>query len=486
MGKLSDCRYSVIVVSTIGHTLADDPRETDKAEPSQPEPHLLVLLEGARPLAGTSVHSLANISSVLLGRGVERRASRPGRKQPSDLEITVPDQRMSGTHAILTRVHGRWVLEDCGSKNGCRVNGRELVQTTLQDGDVIELGRTTFLYEHERALDSAKDVYWNGPESVTTLHAGFSAALAQLKTLSKKTDIPVLIHGESGTGKEVVAKQLHAWTQRPGRFVAVNCGALPDTLVESELFGSQKGSFSGASQDRTGLVRSADDGTLFLDEIADMPLTSQTALLRVLQERQVTPVGGTRSLPVNLQIVSASHEDLGRAMEKEEFRHDLYSRLAGFRIVIPPLRERKADLGLLIRSILTELPEGKRIQFGTDSLRLLLNHSWPLNVRELFHVLQSSAALSPGGLITPEFLPESVTSPTPLASPRSERERTPAPAAVTAPLTETQVAHKHELVELLKATDGNVSEAARRVGKARSQVQRWLRRYAIDPLDFKT
>lgn len=484
VGDSCPCRYTEAVVSTIGQTLSDDTRDPDLEESDRPEPHLLLLLEGERPLAGTSVHSLAGVSSVCLGRGRERRAQRPGRKHPADLELTVPDQRMSGTHAILTRVRGRWVLEDCSSKNGTRVNGELVSQFALRDGDIIELGRTTFLYEHARLASATRDMSTKENAGTHTLHPGFAAALNQLRTLSKKTEIPVLIHGESGTGKERVATQLHAWTAREGRFVAVNCGALPATLVESELFGSQKGSFSGASQDRKGLIRSADKGTLFLDEIADMPLTSQTALLRVLQERTVTPVGGTHSLPVNIQVVSATHQDLSLAIERQEFRGDLFSRLAGYRITIPPLRERKSDLGILIRSILTDLPEGQRIRFGAGSMRLLLNHDWPLNVRELYHVLQSSAALSPDGNITPELLPETVTSPEPTVRIQQSTQAATAPFNGM-PLSEEQQSHRAELVELMRTTNGNVSEAARRLGKARSQLQRWLRRYDLTPTDYK-
>src|SRR5207302_1217977 len=189
--------------------------------------------------------------------------------------------------------------------------------------------------------------------------------------------------GETGTGKEVIARAIHAASRRPGAFVAVNCGALAPNLVESELFGHKKGAFSGATEDHNGLVRAADKGTLLLDEIGDLPVPTQAALLRVLQQREVLPLGTTKPMPVDLRVVAASHRDLEAEVGAGRFREDLWSRLAGYTAQLPALRDRREDLGLLVAALLARLVQTRPIRFTSEAGLALVQYDWPRNVREL-------------------------------------------------------------------------------------------------------
>jgi transcriptional regulator with GAF, ATPase, and Fis domain len=259
--------------------------------------------------------------------------------------------------------------------------------------------------------------------------------------------------------------------------VAVNCGALPDALVEGQLFGHVKGAFSGAIRDEAGLVRASDGGTLFLDEIGDLPKTSQAALLRVLQESEVTAVGATRPTKVDLRVVSATH----RAIEgpEVEFRSDLYARLAGFTHVLLPLRERRCDLGILIAELVRELAPTRAevVRFTPEALRALLAYDFPLNVRELRHVL--AAALASQDEIGLAQLPDVVRSPTSTAK-ATAHAKTPSRA-----LTAEEAALRDRLVASLTEHRGNVSEVARVFAKTRMQIHRWMKRFAIDPIAYR-
>jgi len=272
----------------------------------------------------------------------------------------------------------------------------------------------------------------------------------------------------------VLARAVHVLSQRPGPFVAINCGAIPANLVESQLFGHMKGAFSGAVRDEPGLVRSAHFGTLFLDEIGDLPAPSQAALLRVLQEGEVLPVGATRATKVDIRVVCATHRPLDDLMEKGEFRRDLYARLAGFAFAVPPLRERRADIGLIVASLLRspKIQNGEALRFRSDAARALLRYEWPLNIRELEQCLTTSSVLAEEGVIRLDDLPAQVAeSAPPSADPGASNER--------------DEALRRELLLRLAETRGNLSEVARAMGKARQQVQRWVRRFGIDPEAFR-
>ncbi len=281
--------------------------------------------------------------------------------------------------------------------------------------------------------------------------------------------------GETGTGKEVLARAIHAESGRTGAFVPVNCGALPANLVESLLFGHVRGAFSGALRDEPGLVRTAQGGTLFLDEIGDLALVAQAALLRVLQEREVLPVGATRAIPTDVRVVVATHRSLHKLAESGAFRDDLLARLTGYVYTLPPLRERIDDIGFLVAAILKNVA-GERagsISLSAAAIYALLEHRWPHNVRELEQRLKTAVALAVDGRIERAHLWSSGADEE-LAREASGRPSSPEDDALVA-----------ELVERLEAHRGNVTRVGDAMGKSRTQVQRWLRRFGIAAERFR-
>jgi DNA-binding NtrC family response regulator len=446
------------------------------------EPHLLVALECDRPLARSARHRLGPGGRVLIGRGPTREATRTGDHRATELGLRIPDLRMSSAHAELDGALGRWTIKDLGSKNGVRVNGEPVTARVLAEGDLIELGHTLLLYQEAPRGDGPDDVDFGQARAaapgLATLVPSLAATFAKLVKLAP-TEVPVLVLGETGTGKEVVARAIHELSGRPGKFIGVNSGAIPEALIESELFGSSRGAFSGSVADRPGLLRAADRGTFFLDEIGDLPLPSQAAFLRALQERQVRPVGGTAAVPVDLRLVSATNRDVERLVREGKFREDLYGRIAGYRVTLPPLRERRQDLGLLV-GVLLERALGDRasgVTLSLEAARILYSYRFPLNVRELESWLSAAVALSGGSPIRPEHWPEPVD-----LDPVDDGDAEP---VALRPLSPEQEQHREEVLGLLREHRGNVSAVARAAGKARNQVQRWLTRYALDPDDFR-
>jgi transcriptional regulator with PAS, ATPase and Fis domain len=233
--------------------------------------------------------------------------------------------------------------------------------------------------------------------------------MLELLEIAKKvaaSDFPVLIIGESGSGKELIAKSIYRESARAdGPFVAINCGAIPDNMIESELFGYEKGAFTGAHARKLGLLEIANNGTLFLDEIGDMPLPLQVKLLRVIETGTFFRLGGTRDLKVDLRIVSATNKNLKAEIEKGTFRQDLFYRIAALTVRIPPLRERAEDIELLIDHFANSTPGFKAKQFSKEALKILTGYAWPGNVRELQHVIHRALLLSKGDVIGPSDLP---------------------------------------------------------------------------------
>jgi sigma-54 dependent transcriptional regulator, flagellar regulatory protein len=220
--------------------------------------------------------------------------------------------------------------------------------------------------------------------------------LIRLIALCAGSEAPVLIQGETGSGKEVVCRELHRQSSRSAKnFVGINCAAIPAQLLESELFGHKKGAFSGAIADRVGRFQLADQGTLFLDEIGDMPLDLQVKLLRVLEEREVMPLGASRGVPFDVRLIAATHQDLEGMVARKEFREDLYYRLNVIPIVIPPLRDRKADIAELCHYYMSLYSENRKMSFTPNSIKVLSNYRWPGNVRELANLVKRLSVLSP-------------------------------------------------------------------------------------------
>ncbi|MFT3691681.1 MAG: sigma 54-interacting transcriptional regulator [Kofleriaceae bacterium] len=439
----------------------------------RPEPVLVLVLECGRPRAGSVRYRLSDLQVVNLGRGPERRAEKAG----NELTIRVPDKWMSSKHARIEPSFGRWMLVDTESKNGSIVDGHTTKRAVLTDGSIIELGHTLFIFfERMPIAEDAPALLELTPDQgipgLTSLDPTWQHELDRIKQIAS-SEIPMLVEGESGTGKEILARAIHILSDRKGTFVPVNCGALPENLVESELFGYKKGAFSGAQSDHPGLVRSADGGTLFLDEIGDLPASSQAALLRVLQEREVMPVGGTRPVEIDLRVVAATHRDLDDMVADASFRHDLFARLAGFRIQVPPLGERRADLGVLIGALHTRLFPAEHPGFEIDAARLLLRYPWPLNIRELEQALATAQVLAGTEPVRAEHLPDTVRSGRPPGAPR--------PVV----LSETDQKVRDQVVAALREHQGNVSAVARALDKDRKQIQRWIKRFGLDPSTYR-
>jgi DNA-binding NtrC family response regulator len=379
------------------------------------------------------------------------------------LAIACDDPRASTRHAAMRASFGRWVLEDLGSKNGTFVDGERVTRHTLEDGDLIEIGHTAWWFRELAATAPARDAQIDDlTRPFVTLHAPLEADLDRaIDAVTAR--VPVLVTGETGSGKERFVSALHARSRRPGALIAVNCAALPASLVEAELFGHRKGAFSGANDDRAGYIRAADRGTLFLDEIGDMPAAAQTALLRVLAERAVTPVGDEVPIPVDVAIVSATHRDLATRVAAGELRADLLARIRGVTITIPPLRERREDIGLFVSRALARVDPGARL--SPEAGRRLLLAPWPLNVRELDNTVVVAALRAKDRPIAVTDLDN-----VPAVAPP------PAPAQLCADDAEL----RGRLVAALAEHRGNISAVARELGRDRKQIHRWIARFAID------
>lgn len=455
-----------------------------------PTPHLFLILESRRIDALSARYSLGEVDEVVLGRGKTRSIHREVVDGIRRMIVRVPDPWMSSMHARIERRYAtQFILADTNSTNGTMVNGIEIETRTLQDGDIIELGQTFFLFRAAvlttdvdvQDLDAAN---LGGPEGLKSLLPSLAFRFFQL-TQVVQSSMSVVILGPTGTGKEVVARAVHDLSGRTGAFVPVNCGALPHSLVESQFFGHRKGAFSGATEDREGLVVAAHRGTLFLDEIGDLPLSSQAALLRVLQEREVTPVGAIKPMPVDFRLVCATHRDMEDLVDRGVFREDLLARLSGFVMELPPLRERKEDLGVLMAHVLRRLvtDRAQDIVFHNKALRALLFYDWPRNIRELYTCLEPAIALAARGIIEVEHLSEPVRRA--FDNPVVRRTVSRPRIVEAPPLSEEAADRRERLIQLLREHSGNVSAVARSMGKARSQVQRWLKRYGLDATVFR-
>jgi transcriptional regulator of aromatic amino acid metabolism len=452
-------------------TISRSSELTDELDNERELPRLLLLFEGRRPLTPALRLCLGGIDEVQIGRGSFRTWKRSGRR----LELQLADYEISRNHVRLQRNAEGWELVDLGSKNGTVVNGTRTPMTTLVDSDLIELGSVMLMFRDDghgsgecHDLDMAASAPL--PAALRTLSLDVEARVGALVKIAPSS-VPVLIRGETGTGKELTARAIHDLSARRGAFVPVNCGALPRTLIESELFGSKRGAFSGARDDREGLVRRADHGTLFLDEIAELPEESQVALLRVLQEGEVRPVGASDSIKIDVRIVAATHQDLESRIAAGRFRQDLYARLIGYVVTLPPLRARREDIGTLIATILGRLVDNPTaVSVQHQAARALVGYLYPLNIRELEQALRAAVALSDGGEIRFEHLPETI---------RTHRASGPE-------LHPDDRVLRDRVVELLRDHRGNVAAVGRQLGKAPIQVRRWCRRFAIEISAFRT
>jgi pSer/pThr/pTyr-binding forkhead associated (FHA) protein/MoxR-like ATPase len=382
---------------------------------------------------------------LLLGRS----GATIGRDPSCDL--VADDPYMSLVHARVMPAPGGWVVTDMGSRNGTRLDGRLVDGAELCPGSRLVLGRTLV-----ECVEPDPD-----PSGSWVKTPGLGSSIDEIDRCAA-TALPVLLVGESGVGKEGLARRLHERGSRSrGPFVPVNCGALPESLADSILFGHVRGAFTGANEPRQGLVQASSSGTLFLDEVGELSPASQARLLRVVEESAVRPLGSARTEPVDLRIVSATHRDLPSRVREETFRLDLLHRLAVLTVEVPPLRRRASDIDVLVRHLL-ERGDVPAAGILPEALEILRQHSWPGNVRELRNVLSRASMLAAGGVILPAHVV--------FMDPGSE----PLPRRVL-PSTEA------EARTLLARSSGNITRAARTLGVARSTLRDRLKRLGILP-----
>ena len=329
-----------------------------------------------------------------------------------------------------------------------------------------------------KAIDSALehaapsgDDGWR--ESIVTRSPVMLRLLEQARMVAQ-SDVSVLINGQSGTGKEILAQAIHNASPRSkNAFIAINCGALPEQLLESELFGHARGAFTGAVSSREGLFQAAEGGTLFLDEIGDMPAPLQVKLLRVLQERKVRPLGSNRDIDINVRIISATHRDLPKVMARNEFREDLYYRLNVVNLKIPALAERAEDIPLLANHLLRQAADRHKPfvrAFSTDAMKRLMTASWTGNVRQLVNVIEQCVALTSSPVISDALVEQAL-----------EGENTALPTFAEA----RNQFELNYLRKLLQITKGNVTHAARMAGRNRTEFYKLLSRHELEANDFK-
>jgi transcriptional regulator with PAS, ATPase and Fis domain len=461
--------------------------------------------------SGASRASLAAPRAVTFGDSLQigRRAG-PGDDPRGTLVIA--DGTVSGAHARISRVpqsDGEFLIEDLGSTNGTHVDGRRIdAPTRLRQGSLVFLGSQVLIF---RAITPVELVALREDEArpfapVPTMSPLLAITATKLRLLARSA-AEILLVGETGAGKEVFASAVHTASGRAGKLVAVNCAAIPKELVESELFGYEKGAHSTAQQRKTGLVEAANGGTLFLDEIGDMPLELQSKLLRFLQDKRFSPLGSTRVIEADVRFVAAT----SRAVEKgRHVQEALLGRLGAQPIVLPPLRDRVEDVGRLAAHFLAQA--GDERGFEPEAFHALLLHTWPLNVRELGKVITEASVLSRGAsAIGLEHLPDAVTAqlqvetdeiddgqpPQPdlddthidlapaaaTADPESSRVRefaAPAPTSRLEKRTRRPAPTAEELTTLLARFSGSVAQVARHLNRQYAVVWRCIQRYGID------
>jgi DNA-binding NtrC family response regulator len=426
---------------------------------------------------------------------------------PGPTTLTLPDSTVSGQHARIQRAGDRselFVIHDLGSTNGTFVNGRRIHgPTPLDDGCVLFFGSQVLVFR----LYTAAELAAVGEDAaapltpVATLSPALALTISKLRRLAR-SESEILLLGETGVGKEVFAGAVHALSGRSGKLVAVNCAAIPRELVESELYGYEKGAHSTAQARKTGLVEAANGGTLFLDEIGEMPIELQSKLLRFLQDRRFSPLGSTRVVEADVRIIAAtSRVTLDRGVHLQEA---MLGRLGAQPIVLPPLRERIEDLGGLCAYFLRDMTDGRT--FEPDAFKALMLHDWPLNVRELLKVMTQAEVLSRS---TPtigfEHLPSGIAAriqyegqdemedttvdpqPRPVAA-----EATPSSGVVRepfAPAPTTRVRRpaptREELMTALAESNGSVAQVARLLNRQYAVVWRNIQRYGIDAGSYR-
>jgi transcriptional regulator with PAS, ATPase and Fis domain len=342
----------------------------------------LLVIAGDR----ATTHPLPDAGEFRLGRG-------------EDATLRIDDPSVSREHAILHVEKGKPIhISDCGSSNGTRVRGKGLKpgeKVPIVAGETFELGNVLLMVQAPFGADAEEEQHEGG----LVIEDRTMAGIHKLSERVAKSTINVLLLGETGVGKDVLARRIHAMSPRAERpFLPLNCGSLSEQLLESELFGHERGSFTGAVETKHGLLEAADGGTVFLDEVGELPMSVQVKLLRMLEERQVRRVGGIRAKPFDIRFIAATNRDLAEAVRAGSFRADLFYRLNGISLVIPPLRQRVGEIDELSRRFVDEASEragrARPPSIAAEAMAWLRRHDWPGNIRELQNTMERAVLLS--------------------------------------------------------------------------------------------
>ena len=410
-----------------------------------------------------------------------------------DNDLVVSDDTVSRYHCKIVQEDTGYLLVDLGSTNGTFINRVRIKEAYLKPGCTIGLGNTEVKFH---AADEKVEIVPSRKEKLGRM-VGRHVKMRELYTVLEKiapTATTVVIEGETGTGKEVVAQTIHELSPRAsGPIMVFDCGAVPDNLIESELFGHEKGSFTGAIMTRQGLFEMAHGGTLFLDELGELPLDLQPKLLRALEQREIRRVGSNKPIKVDVRIIAATNRNLEDEVRAGRFRQDLFYRLSVVRVCLPPLRERVDDLAVLIKHFLAEAPYNRKPD-GTQkvtgvsraAMDLLTAYKWPGNVRELVNTIERAVSFAEGELIEPRDLPETVRGEE--AAPR--RPGSSAPIALGGADVDATFKDAKErwvssferdyILTLLKKNKGNISHAAREADIDRKYFRKLMKKYGIE------
>ncbi len=485
--------YLIADTSTNGTYLNDEPIKTSVIKPGariaignwrievndftsdQPAPTI------SQPRQATSVINFNSKEKVISSKRIKLDiVSEQGKKYTKTItkaeailgsletcEVAVKDDFVSRRHCRLVNDEQGLLLFDLGSTNGTFLNEVRVEQARLPEKGSFQIGKTIINYQLECASETLK------PKKEIRLGKMFGQSVAMREAFSLIEQVgpaqaTVLLTGESGTGKDLAARLLHEQSQRSNKpFVSINCGALPANLIESQLFGHEKGAFTGATERFLGLFEQAQGGTVFLDEIGEMPLELQTRLLQVLENRQIRRLGGKQDIAVDFRLIAATNQNLQKMLLEKTFRQDLFYRLYVVPIELKPLRQRQEDIALLADKFVQDFtPDGKTINLGQDAYDKLLNHSWPGNVRELKNVIQRAVLLADKPKISAKDIVFAA----------SNMEQT---AEVSLESTE-----KNAIINALREFKGNQSQAANKLGIARTTLAAKINRFGINLKGF--
>ena len=372
--------------------------------------------------------------------------------------LQLSDDFISRRHARIEKKDNLYILKDLDSQNGVFLNGAQVKEALLSHNDHIRMGGVNFTFLEERYNEKWKKVF-------QSKNRAWNETLSRIPHLSL-SDFPILILGPSGSGKELVAQMIHQHSKRASHcLITINCSALTESLVESELFGHTRGSYTGSVERRLGAFLAADQGSLFLDEIGDLPLSLQPKLLRAIEYKQIKPIGSDMSLKTDVRIISATHKDLKSKAEREEFRKDLYFRLNVVSLRVPPLRERMEDFDDLLEYFCVT----EACTFDKEALKVLKSYHWPGNIRELQNTVRRAKALCPHQIVGKKEIRNILDA----LQEKEEGEQ------------KLWIQEKRYILEALKLFEGKQSQVARYLGIPKSTLNNKVAKYKINPKEFK-